>query len=73
MPFAPRIDIVKRQFIVLLAPKATPCDLRLKTWCWQSYTLSPCPMAWRWLRYPLSLVQWLSVDKITLFYLCLTI
>jgi len=25
-PFAPRIDIVKRQFIALLDPKAQPCN-----------------------------------------------
>jgi len=55
-PFAPRIDIVKRQFIVLLDLKASPCYPCLKTWYWQSYPLSPGPMAWRWLRYPLSLI-----------------
>ena len=51
-------DIVKRQFIVLLDPKAKPCSpcpdylalarvplsLCLRTWCWQRYSLSPCPM-----------------------------
>jgi len=54
-PFAPRIDIVKRQFIVLLDLKASPCYPCLTAWCWQSYSLSPCPMTWRSLRYPLSL------------------
>jgi len=37
--FAPRINIVKRQFIVLLDPKASLCYSCLKTWFWQSYSL----------------------------------
>ena len=67
-PFAQRIDIAKRQFIVLLDPKASPCYPCLKIWCWKSYSLSPCPMTWRWLRYPCHSVQWLSVDRATLCY-----
>ena len=54
-PFVPRINIVKRQLVVLLDPKAQPCNPRLTTWCWQSYSLSPGPMTWCWHRYSLSL------------------
>ena len=49
MPLAPRIDIVKRQFIVLLDSEAPPCYPCLKTWCWQSYSLSPCLRIWHFL------------------------
>jgi len=38
-PFAPRIDMVIRQFIALLDSRATPCYPCLKTWFWQSYSL----------------------------------
>ena len=38
-----RIDIVKRQFIVLLDPRAKLCHLVPHTWCWQRYPLLLCP------------------------------